>query len=70
MKNYQIKNQIESILNDKTSLVSYENFGFSISFEFAQDRKEEIIAKADLLKKSFSSVDVKGRKYFTIEITK
>lgn len=68
MKPYEQLRTAEVILNDKTSLVSYDNHGLTITFDYAPTRKAEILQKAEMLKEKFTNVIVKGNKWFKIEV--
>lgn len=68
MNNVANLRKAESIVNDKTALVSYDNHGYTVTFEYANVRKDEIAATADKLRSSFASVSIKGRKFPCIHI--
>ncbi len=68
MKPYEQLKKAEQIINDKTALVSYDNHGLTITFEYAPSRKEEIKAKAEALKTTFENVVIKGNKWFKIHV--
>lgn len=68
MKPYEQLKTAEQIINDKTALVSYDNHGLTITFEYAPSRKEEIKTKAEALKTVFENVVIKGNKWFQIHV--
>ena len=68
MKPYEQLKKAEQIINDKTALVSYDNHGLTITFEYAPSRKEEIKAKAEALKTTFENLVIKGNKRFKIHV--